>query len=163
MKFAFILARAVAFPVALMCRLLGVSTSGFYAWRDRPESGRSRDDARLAVDIAATHKRSRGRYGSPRVHAELRAQGVRVGRKRVERLMREQGLCARPRRRFCKTTDSLHGDPIAPNLLKRDFEASAPNQVWVTDVTYVPTHEGWLYLAVILDLYARRAVGWATS
>lgn len=163
MKFTFILAKAVAFPVALMCRLLGVSKSGFYAWRDRPDSARSRDDARLAVDIAAVHKRSRGRYGSPRVHAELCASGVRLGRKRVERLMREQGLRARPRRRFRKTTDSQHADPIAPNLLERNFEATAPNQVWVTDVTYVPTSEGWLYLAVILDLYARRVVGWAAS
>lgn len=163
MKFAFILARAVAFPVVLMCRLLGVSKSGFYAWRDRPESSRSRDDARLAVDIAAVHKRSRGRYGSPRVHAELHAGGVRVGRKRVERLMREQGLRARPRRRFRKTTDSRHSDPIAPNVLERNFEATAPNQVWVTDVTYVWTYEGWLNLAVVLDLYARRVVGWAAS
>ena len=163
MKFAFILARAVAFPVALMCRLLGVSKSGFYAWRDRPESARFHDDARLAIDIAAIHKRSRGRYGSPRVHAELQAQGIRVGRKRVERLMRELGLCARPRRRFRKTTDSQHANPIAPNLLERNFEASAPNQVWVTDVTYVWTYEGWLYLAVIVDLYARRVVGWAAS
>ena len=163
MRFAFILARAVAFPVALMCRVLDVSKSGFYAWRGRPASVRSRDDARLAVDVAAAHKRSRGRYGSPRVHAELRAQGVRVGRKRIERLMREQGLRARPWRRFRKTTDSRHPHPIAPNLLERNFEASAPNQVWVTDVTYVWTHEGWLYLAVILDLYARRVVGWAVS
>lgn len=163
MKFAFILAKAVAFPVVLMCRVLGVSKSGFYAWRDRPESARSRDDARLAVDIAAIYKRSRGRYGSPRVHAEIRAGGVRVGRKRVERLMREGGLRARTRRRFRKTTDSQHTDPIAPNLLERDFRATAPNQVWVTDVTYVPTAEGWLYLAVILDLYARRVVGWAAS
>ncbi len=163
MKFAFIFARAVAFPVALMCRVLGVSRSGFYAWRERPASAHSRDDARLAVDVAAAHKRSRGRYGSPRVHAELRAQGVRVGRKRIERLMRERGLRARPRRRFRKTTDSRHPHPIAPNVLERNFEASAPNQVWVTDVTYVWTHEGWLYLAVMLDLYARRVVGWAVS
>jgi transposase InsO family protein len=146
-----------------MCRLLGVSKSGFYAWRGRPESARSRGDARLAVDIAAVHKRSRGRYGSPRVHAELQARGIGVGRKRVERLMREQGLCARPRRRFRKTTDSQHSNPIAPNLLERNFDASAPNQAWVTDVTYVSTHEGWLYLAVIVDLYARRVVGWAAS
>lgn len=163
MKFAFILARAVAFPVAFMCRVLGVSVSGFYAWRRRPEPERAKVDARLAVEVAASHKRSRGRYGSPRVHADLRARGVRVGRKRVERLMREQGLQARRRRRFRKTTDSAHAQPIAPNVLERDFETSAPNQVWVTDVTYVWTHEGWLYLAAIIDLYARRVVGWATS
>lgn len=163
MRYAFILARSVAFPVALMCRLLGVSKSGFYAWRDRPESPRSRADARLAVEVAAVHARSRGRYGSPRVHAELRAQGVRVGRKRVERLMREHGLRARGRRRFRTTTDSRQPAPIAPNLLERNFDATAPNQVWVTDVTYVWTHEGWLYLAAIIDLYARRVVGWAVS
>lgn len=163
MKFAFIFARSVAFPVVLMCRLLGVSRSGFYAWKERPASTHSSDDARLSVDVAAVYKRSCGRYGSPRVHAELRAQGVRVGRKRVERLMREQGLSARPRRRFRTTTDSKHAHPIAPNILGRNFEVSAPNQAWVTDVTYVSTHEGWLYLAVIIDLYARRVVGWAAS
>jgi putative transposase len=162
-KFAFILARAVAFPVVVMCRVLGVSVSGFYAWKTRPESERAKADARLAVEVAASHKRSRGRYGSPRVHADLRARGVRVGRKRVERLMRDQGLAARRKRRFRNTTDSAHRQPIAPNVLERDFETSAPNEVWVTDVTYVWTHEGWLYLAAILDLYARRVVGWATS
>ncbi|CAG0960020.1 Putative transposase InsK for insertion sequence element IS150 [Anaerolineae bacterium] len=163
MKFAFILARAVAFPVVVMCRVLGVSVSGFYAWKTRPESERAKADARLAVEVAASHKRSRGRYGSPRVHADLRARGLRVGRKRVERLMRDQGLAARRKRRFRKTTDSAHAQPIAPNVLERDFETSAPNEVWVTDVTYVWTHEGWLYLAAILDLYARSVVGWATS
>ena len=163
MKFAFILARVVAFPIALMCRVLGVSVSGFYAWRKRPEPERAKVDSRLAVEVAASHKRSRGRYGSPRVHADLRARGVRVGRKRVERLMREQGLQARRRRRFKKTTDSAHAQPIAPNVLERDFETSAPNEVWVTDVTYVWTDEGWLYLAAIIDLFARRVVGWAAS
>ena len=163
MKFAFILARVVAFPIALMCRVLGVSVSGFYAWRKRPEAERAKVDARLAVEVAASHKRSRGRYGSPRVHADLRARGVRVGRKRVERLMREQGLQARRRRRFKKTTDSAHAQPIAPNVLERDFETSAPNEVWVTDVTYVWTDKGWLYLAAIIDLFARRVVGGATS
>ena len=163
MRFAFILARVVAFPIALMCRVLGVSVSGFYAWRKRPMPERAKVDARLAVEVAASHKRSRGRYGSPRVHADLRASGVRVGRKRVERLMREQGLQARRRRRFKKTTDSAHGQPIAPNVLERDFETSAPNEVWVTDVTYVWTDEGWLYLAAIIDLFARRVVGWGAS
>jgi transposase InsO family protein len=163
MKFAFILARMVAFPVAVLCRVLGVSTSGFYAWAKRPKPERVKADARLALDVAAAHKRSRGRYGSPRIHAELRARGVRVGRKRVARLMRENGLYARRRRRFRKTTDSLHAQPIAPNVLERDFAASAPNEVWVTDVTYVWTAEGWLYLAAIIDLFARRVVGWAAS
>ncbi len=138
----------MAFPIALMCRLLGVSKSGFYAWRDRPASERSVDDARLAVEIAAAHKRSRGRYGSPRVHAELRARGIRVGRKRVERLMREQGLRARGRRRFRMTTDSEHSTRSRRTWSSGDFEVAAPNEVWVTDVTYVWTLEGWLYLAV---------------
>ena len=163
MKYAFIVARTVAFPIALLCRVLGVSTSGFYAWLKRPEPEHTKVDARLAVEVAASHKRSRGRYGSPRVHADLRARGVHVGKKRVERLMREQGLAARRKRRFRKTTDSAHAQPIAPNVLERDFETSAPNEVWVTDVTYVWTDEGWLYLAAIIDLFARRVVGWAAS
>ena len=163
MKFAFILAGSVAFPVALMCRVLGVSTSGFYAWSKRPASKHSKTDAQLAVEVAASHKRSRGCYGSPRVHADLQARGLRVGKKRVERLMRAQGLAARRKRRFKRTTDSRHTQPIAPNLLQRQFAASAPNQVWVTDVTYISTGEGWLYLAAIIDLFARRVVGWAAS
>jgi putative transposase len=162
-KFAFIDEKEVAFPVAAMCRTLGVSSSGYYKWRKRLPVPRTKDDARLAVEIAAAHKRSRGTYGSPRVHAELRAKGTRVGRKRVERLMRENGLQARRKRRFCHTTDSKHPDPIAPNILARRFEPAAPNRAWVTDVTYVWTEEGWLYLAVILDLFARRVVGWAAS
>ena len=163
MKFAFIEDKKVAFPVEPMCRLLGVSSSGFYAWQKRPASDRAKADARLAVEVVAAHKRSRATYGSPRVHAELRARGVRVGRKRVERLMREQGIQARRKRRFRRTTDSNHANPVAPNVLARRFEPVAPNTVWVTDVTYVWTDEGWLYLAVMLDLFARRVVSWATS
>lgn len=163
MKFAFIDEKQVAFPVGAMCRALGVSSSGYYEWRKRPPGPRSKDDARLAVEITAAHKRSRGTYGSPRVHAELRALGTRVGKKRVERLMRENDLQARRKRRFCHTTDSKHPGPVARNILARRFEPAAPNRVWVTDVTYVWTDEGWLYLAVILDLFARRVVGWAAS
>ena len=163
MKFAFIDEKEVAFPVGAMCRALGVSSSGYYGWRKRLPAPRTKDDARLAVEIAAAHKRSRGTYGSPRVHEELRARGTRVGKKRVERLMRENGLQARRKRRFCHTTDSKHPDPIAPNILARRFDPAAPNRVWATDVTYVWTEEGWLYLAVILDLFARRVVGWAAS
>lgn len=163
MRFAFIAAEKAFYPVNVLCAVLGVSTSGFYAWRGRPASERERQDARLAAEVTATHRRTRGVYGSPRVHADLRARGVRVGRKRVERLMRQQGLRARQKRRFRKTTDSSHSFPIAPNLLARDFEASAPNEVWVGDVTYVATGAGWLYLAVLLDLFARRVVGWAVS
>jgi transposase InsO family protein len=162
-KFAFIEEKKVAFPVEPMCRVLGVSSSGYYAWQRRPPSERSKADARLAVQVAAAHKRSRSTYGSPRVHADLRARGVRVGRKRVERLMRENGIQARRKRRFRRTTDSNHPNPVAPNILARRFEPAAPNTVWVTDVTYVWTAEGWLYLAVMLDLFARKVVGWATS
>ncbi len=163
MKFAFILAEKAFYTIAMLCRVLEVSRSGFHAWRKRPSAPRVRSDAQLAAQVAAVHKRSRETYGSPRVHAELRAKGVRVGKKRVERLMRENGIEARRKRRFRKTTDSKHSQPIAPNVVARKFNVLAPNRVWVTDVTALWTVEGWLYLAVMLDLYSRRVVGWATS
>jgi putative transposase len=162
-KFAFIEAEKARWPVEVLCHVLGVSRSGYYAWKARPESESTQADAQLAVEIAATHRRSRGTYGSPRVHRELRARGVRVGKKRVERLMRQHGIVARRKRRFRRTTDSKHPHPIAPNVLERRFEAELPNTAWVTDVTYVWTLEGWLYLAVMLDLCSRRVVGWAAS
>jgi putative transposase len=162
-KYLFILAEKALYPITLMCQVLGVSRSGFYAWLARPQSTRERSDRQLAVQVAAVHERSRKRYGSPRIHAELRAKGVRVGKKRVARLMRENGLQARGKRRFRRTTDSKHSHPIAPNLLAREFEVDAPDRVWVTDVTAIWTLEGWLYLAAILDLFSRRVVGWATS
>ena len=144
-----------------MCAVLGVSRSGYYDWASRPESGRMVADRALADEIRATHEASRGRYGSPRVHAELRAQGRQVGRKRVARLMRGMGLSARRKRRFRRTTDSTHAHPVAPNLLARNFMATAPDRVWLADLTYIWTREGWLYLAVVLDLFSRRVVGWA--
>jgi transposase InsO family protein len=162
-KFDFIASKEVAFPVATMCRVLGVSPSGYYARQKRPLPKRVREDARLAAEIAAAHKASRGIYGSPRVHRELKAKGVPIGKKRVERLMSERGLRGRSKRRFVRTTDSKHEQPIAPNVLDRKFETNAPNKAWVGDVTYVWTAEGWLYLAVLLDLFSRRVVGWATS
>jgi transposase InsO family protein len=163
MKFAFIVAERALYPVVVLCRVLAVSTSGFYAWLKRPVAKRVDADAALSAEIAAAHERGRGTYGSPRVHAELAARGIRVGKKRVERLMRANGIQARQKRRFRRTTDSNHEFPIAPNILARKFEAAAPNQVWVTDVTYIFTNEGWLYLAAILDLFSRRVVGWSTS
>jgi putative transposase len=163
MKFAFIAARDVAFPVSAMCRVLGVTRSGYYAWSKRPKPAREKADAQLAATVASVHERSRKAYGSPRVHAELKARGVRVGRKRIARLMRENGLQGRRKRRFRRTTDSRHNGPIAPNLLARDFRVSEPNRAWVTDVTAIATKEGWLFMAAILDLYSRRVVGWATS
>jgi transposase InsO family protein len=159
----FIRDNAAAFPARIMCEVLGVSRSGYYAWASRPESARAAEDRALAGEIRAAHADSRGRYGSPRVHAELRAHGRRVGRKRVARLMRGMGLSARRRRRFRRTTDSAHPFPVAPNLLGRDFAAAAPDRVWLADLTYLRTAEGWLYLAVVLDLFSRRVVGWAMA
>ena len=150
-------------PVAFSCRVLGVSRSGYYQWTRSTPSARARADQALSAEVRAIHREHRGRYGSPRVHRELRARGHRVARKRVARLMREQGLCGRSPRRSRRTTDSRHGYRIAPNLLDRDFSAAAPNEAWVGDITYVPTQEGWLYLAVLLDLFSRRVVGWAMS
>ena len=151
------------FPVQVMCELLGVSRGGYYAWAGRAESTRAADDRVLAAEIQAAHAASRSRYGSPRVHAELRARGRRIGRKRVARLMRGMGLAARRRRRFRRTTDSRHAFPIAPNLLERNFTAEAPDRVWLADLTYIWTAQGWLYLAAVLDLYTRRVVGWAMA
>ncbi|UQA57104.1 IS3 family transposase [Polyangium aurulentum] len=162
-KFAFIAAEKAFFPVSVLCDVLGVSRSGFYAWSKHPAPRRKASDAQLAAEIVAAHRRSRGTYGSPRVHAELRARGLRVGKKRVERLMRERGLEARRKRRFRRTTDSNHTQPIAPNLLARQFETNAPNEAWVTDVTSISTGEGWLYLAAMIDLFSRRVVGYAMS
>jgi len=162
-KFAFVQVEKAAFPVTVLCRVLGVSRAGFYAAQRRPVAPRVRQDERLAVEIAAIHQASRRCYGSPRVHAELRARGQCTSRKRVARLMRRAGLAARRRRAFRLTTQSRHTHPVAPNRLARQFTAPAPNRVWVTDITYLATAEGWLYLAVVLDLFSRRVVGWATS
>jgi putative transposase len=163
MKFAFIAAQQVAFSVKSLCKALSVTRSGFYAWRKRPASASSKSDAQLTVRVSAAHRRNRGIYGSPRIHRELQAQGVRVGRKRIERVMRENGLEGRQKRRFCCTTDSRHALPIAANVLDRKFNPAAANLVWAGDVTYIATDEGWLYLAVILDLFSRRVVGWSVS
>jgi transposase InsO family protein len=163
MRFSFIAAEKAAFPVRLLCRTLQVSRAGFYAWQARPPAPRARADARLGHEIGAIHAESRQRYGSPRIHAELAARGYRTSRKGVARLMRSRGLAARRRRRFRVTTESRHSLPIAPNVLARQFERAAPDQAWVTDLTYIATGEGWLYLAVILDLCSRFAVGWAIS
>jgi putative transposase len=162
-RFAFIGAEKAAYPVRLLCRTLQVSRAGFYAWHTRPPAPRTRADERLGLEIAAIHAESRQRYGSPRVHAELADRGCRTSRKRVARLMRDRGLAARRRRRFRVTTHSRHPFPIAPNVLARQFERAVPDQAWVTDITYIPTGEGWLYLAVIVDLCSRFAVGWAMS
>ena len=153
-----------AYTVALMCRVLRVSRAGYYAWRRRATPARVVADAVLTTAIETVHTPRRCTYGSPRVHAELRPQGTRVGRKRVARLMRHAGLVARRRRRFVVTTDATHAHPIAANRLARQFAVGAiggPDRVWVSDITYLPTREGWLYLAVVLALGSRRVVGWA--
>jgi putative transposase len=152
------------FPVAALCRMLRVSRSGFYAWENRPESKRSQDDRRLSALVRAAHEAGRCYYGSPRVLRELRAQNVRIGRKRIVRLMRLLGLVTKRRRRFVCTTKSDPRRPAAPNLLARDFTAPGPNQRWVGDATELLIGtSAKLYLAVILDLYSRFVVGWAVS
>ena len=163
MKFAFIAAEKATFPVSLLCRTLGVSRPGFYASQTRSPAPRHGADERLGLEIAAIHAESRRRYGSPRIHAELGARGCHTSRKRVARLMRARGLAARRRRQFRVTTDSRHPFAIAPNVLARQFERATPDQAWVTDITDIPTGDGWLYLAVIVDLCSRFAVGWAMS
>lgn len=163
MRFVFIEAEKARFPVAFMCRKLEVSRSGFYAWCRRPPSERARRDQQLAVKISAAHAENRGVYGRPRITQELKAQGEAVSEKRVGRLMREQGLSGQRPRRFRRTTDSKHDLPVAPNLLERKFNPECANQVWAADISYVRTWEGWLYLAVVLDLFSRRVVGWAIA
>lgn len=163
MRFTFIDAEKANYPVTLMCRLLQVSRAGYYEWRAREASSRARDDQMLKVKIAALHKRSRGTYGSPRIWQDLREEGHQVGRNRVARLMREQGLAGCRPRRYKATTDSEHGEPVAANLVARNFRADGPDQVWVGDITYIRTWEGWLYLAVVIDLWSRRVVGWSSA
>lgn len=164
MKFAFVQEHADDFPVAAACQALAVSRAGYYAWRDRPTSAQARRREELAAQIQAVHEAHRRVYGSPRVYQVLRVQGQSVCENTVAKLMREQEIRARPARRFVPcTTDSGHGQPVAPNRLDRQFTAAQPNQKWVVDITYIPTGEGWLYLAGVLDLYSRRIVGWSMA
>jgi len=161
--FAFIEAEKASSPVTVMCRLLGVSTSGYYTWRSRPPSARSHADHALSQQICVIHKRSRGTYGMPRVWAELRYEGVYCSRKRVARLLRRAGLQGCHRRKGPRTTRRRPEAAPAPDLVKRRFAAAAPDQLWVADITYVSTWMGFLYLAVVLDAYSRRVVGWAMA
>ena len=147
-----------------MCRMLNVTRSGYYAWRDRPAGAREQRRDELIQRIRQVHDASRGTYGSPRVTVELKASGTDVCENTVAKYMREHAVLVRPRRRFVpQTTDSAHPHPIAPNRLARDFAAAAPNQKWASDLTYVWTDEGWLYLSVVIDLFSRRVVGWSMS
>lgn len=164
MKCRFVDAQKAAFPVRRLCNTIELSPKTYYAWRNRSASARELDDRRLLVLIRAAFDASRKTYGSPRVHAALAANGVRVGRKRVARLMRQAGLAVRPKRGFrCTTTQRNPDHAVAPNTLDRQFDVEAPNVAWVTDVTYVPSGEGWLYLATILDLFNREVIGYAMS
>ena len=164
MKFQFIHDHRTIWPISLMCRLLGVSRSGYYSWQRRPVSVRKMADKALITAIKIVHQASRGVYGSLRVYWRLRQLQWSCSRKRVARLMRQSGLRGKRRRRFRpRTTNSDHTLPIAPNLLKQEFSATAPNQKWASDISYIDTSQGWLYLAVIIDLYSRRVVGWAMS
>lgn len=147
--------------VEKMCRVLAIPRSGYYAWRKRSQSKRQQANNDLLGHIRRVHRLGRGGYGSPRVTKALHAEGIRCGKNRVARLMKADGLQGVAKRKFKVTTDSRHGFPVADNLLNRDFTADRPNQVWVSDITYVLTHEGWLYLAAIMDLYSRQIVGWA--
>jgi len=151
------------FDVATMCRVLGVSRSGYYAWRSRSPSKRRLEDGELSKRVREIHERSRGTYGAPRIHAELAYEGVHVGRKRVARLMREVGIEGVSRRRRAKTTQRSERARPAADLVERDFSADAPDQLWVADITYVPTSSGFLYLAVVLDAWSRRIVGWSMA
>ena len=162
MRFRFIEQHARTWPVRVRCRVLEVSPSGYYAWRGRPESARAAANRNLLGDVQRLQARHHGRYGSPRMHAALRAEGRSASRGRVERLMRRHGIRALASRRVRPTTtDSRHDLPVAPNLLKQQFSAPAPNCVWLADITSIPTGEGWLYLAAVLDLATRKIVGWS--
>jgi putative transposase len=163
MRFAFIDVEKTSYPMRILCRVLEVSRSGYYAWCTRKPSARELEDERLRPKIVEAFKTGRGTYGSPRVRDELIDQGFEIGRKRVARLMRELGLQGVSPRKFRVTTHSDHDHPIAENVLDRNFEASGPNEKWATDITYIYTSEGWLYLAVVMDLYSRRIVGWSTA
>jgi len=162
-RYACIDRRRHRYSVRMMCRLLRVSRSGYYAWRTRPESPRTKSDRALIPEIRRAHQDSKGVYGSPRVHAELVAKGICVGRHKVARLMRLQRIRGCPRRRFRVTTQRDPSHPVARNLLKQNFSTDAPNRRWAADITYISTGEGWLYLAVVMDLYSRRIVGWSMS
>ena len=160
MRYRAIQSHTGRFPVTLMCRTLAVSSSGYYAWAARPESRRSAENRRLVTEIRVIHAESRATYGSPRVHATLTARGQRVGANRVARLMRASHLRAKTVKRWRATTDSSHTLPVAANTLNRQFTIEHPNRVWAGDMTYIWTAEGWLYLAVVLDLYSRRVIAW---
>ena len=162
-RYRFIRAERATYPIAVLCRVLGVARSGYYAWARRGVSARARVDQELTARIAQVHEQSRRTYGAPRIHAALRASGIRCGSRRVARLMRAAGLAGCHRRRRARTTVANVAAMPAPNLVARDFAAAAPDRLWRGDSTYVATWEGWLYLAVLLDAHSRRVIGWAMA
>lgn len=161
MTFAFIHEHRKGRSVGHLCDLLGVSRSGYYAWRNRGPSRREQEDAALRLQIRALHSRSNKRCGRLSITADLRAQGYKVGHNRIGRLMREDGLVGKPRRRYRQTTDSRHANRIWPDRVRQNFTVQQPNRVWVSDITYIPTRSKWLYLCVVLDLYSRKVIGWS--
>ena len=163
MRYRFIQAEKVVYPVGVLCRVLTVARSGFYAWCQRPMSLRAQENQGLVTHIRACYQASRGRYGSPRIHQDLQAQGFRVGRHRVARLMRLHDIRCVSRRRSWRARAGALPQVAAANTLRREFAATRPNEKWAGDITYVPTHQGWLYVAVLMDLYSRRIVGWAMA
>lgn len=163
MKFHFIDQAKTEFPAHRLCKVLGVSQSGYFAWKDRPASPRQREDMLILAHVRSAYALSHETYGSPRMTRELQDSGFAIGRRRTAQLMRENGLHARQKRRFKRTTDSHHAFPVAPNIIDQDFAASRPNQKWGVDISYVRTREVWLYLAVVIDLFSRRVVGWAVG
>ena len=163
MKYAFIQVEKANHPVGVLCRTMGVSRSGFYAWCTRKPCERAQKDAVLKVHIRAKHRASGGTRGSPGIHGDLHQDGHRVGRTRVARLMREDGLVGVPQKRFKVTTDSNHSGPVAPNLLQDRPAPSRPDEVWAADITYVRTWEGWLYVATVIDVHSRRVIGWSCA
>jgi transposase InsO family protein len=163
MKYQFVAKAQPRYPVEVACEVLGISRSGYYAWKKRKQSQRELENQALIEHIRRIHRMSRKTYGSPRVHAALGRDGRWVNHKRVARLMRQEGLVGRRKHRKVVTTHSRHRYPVAPNLLNQEFNAEKPNHKWVADITYIPTAEGWLYLAVVLDLFSRKVIGWEMS
>jgi transposase InsO family protein len=163
MKYWFMDQHSSTHGVQKMCRVIGASRSGYYRWKIQPQSKRQQENEKILIEIKESHKNSRRAYGSPRITEDLQAKGMKCGENRVALLMKIHGIVGKAKKKFKATTNSKHALPVAENLLKQNFAAEKPNTVWVSDITYVWTSEGWLYLAVILDLYSRQVVGWAMS
>ncbi len=163
MKYQFIDEHRSAFRVRKMCQVMGLTTSGYYSWKKRGKSKRTEDNEKLDMAIKHAYRKSRGNYGSPRITKELQSQGICCSKNRVARRMKENKIVAKTKRRFKITTKSKHKNPVAENILNQNFETRKPDKVWASDITYIRTREGWLYLSVILDLFSRQVVGWSMS